>query len=460
MVDKRSISLTFERIEKSLDLRFQKKGTLFISKDNLEIAKENLYCGNYQNFFALESRVGNPVLMQVILKHPWIINDKTLKNKDFKKELNRSLSGNSAKQYIPQMRKIAKDEVFSTMVLKEFIEEKYYKTIDPNDCREIYEDQTKKPKIRALCFKKSIKVSDESGLVKMRHIDEMFTFDYELYRIVKDQEYLKEIMADVSDKSKVAEWILENKCQYKMDKIWESAFMSLKEDAFSAACQYIVDNMDYDDFTTKWLLRKVIPKLFAYAKDDNELIDTYVDSLIDLYRSRDAYRIKVLFLDMLEPSKFKNKELAFRLLDKYEQIGIPEKFEDRVENVREWKDGAKGYANAQEAFSNITTNQDLSRKATLNFISLQLKKTDFSVIKELYDDYSSNDDIQKAISYFAAQELGRGNTKVFDTLQDLPPEYTGKIVNYIDEYAINTPESQAFLHDAGRDDILKKFVRR
>ncbi len=460
MIDRQEINTTFERIEKSLDLRFQKKGTLFISKDNLEIAKESLFKGNYQNYFALESKVGMPVLIQVILKHPWIINDMTLCNKDFKKELARSLSGNSAKQYVPLMRKIAKDEVFSTIIFKEFIEEKYYQQINVSDCREIYEDQTKKPKIRALCFGKSMKESDESGLEKIKHINEMFMFDYELYKTVKDRDYLNVIMNEISNKDEVAEWILENKCQYKMDKIWSSAFILLKEEAFSVSVQYISNNMDYDDFTTKWLMRKVISKLFSYAKDNDELMDIYIESLVDLYRARDAYRIKVLFLDMLESSKFKNKELAFKLLDQYEQIGISERFEDRVDNIREWKDGSNGYNSGEEAFFDISNNQDLLRKSALNYVSIQFKKTDFSIIKDLYDNYSYNSDIVKAISYFISQEMERDGTKLLERLGDLSAEYAEQIVNYIDEYTINTATTRSFLHDVDRDDILKKFVRR
>ncbi len=460
MIDKQNINSTFERIEKSLDLRFQKKGTLFISKNDLEVAKKSIYKGEYQNFFALGSKVGMPVLMQVILKNPWIVDDKTLQNREFKKQLNVILEENGGKQYLPHLRKIAKDEVFSTIAFKKYSEEKYYRKINADNCREVYEDQRKKPAIRALCFSRAIMSSDESGSYKIRQIDEMFMFDTDIYKEAKDKPYLNEIVQNMSEQEDVAEWILDNKCQDKMETVWSSAFMALKENAFVAALEHIRLNMDYDNFTTKWLLRKAIPRLFLYAKGNEDLTDRYVESLVDLYRTREAYRIKVLFLDMLEPSKFKDKELALRLLDQYENIGISEKFEHRVENIRQWEDSSIGYKSAREIYEDLSNGQDLTQKGTLNYIAMQFKKTDFIVIEELYEVYSESANVTKAISYFIAKEMKNGGNQLLNRFNSLSDEYIGQIVEFIEEYLINTAVSQEFLNRVGRHDILAKFMRR
>ncbi len=329
-----------------------------------------------------------------------------------------------------------------------------------DDCQEIYDDPRVKPAIRALCFARSLLASTEEGSSKIREIDQMFIFQPDIYKEVKDKIYLNDIVQNISQKKEVAEWILENQFNRRVDTVWSSAFMALKEDAFTATIDYINDNMDYGDPTTKMLIRKVIPRLFLYAKDDEVLVDLYVKKVIDLYRSREAYRIKVLFLDMLEPSKFKNKELAFRLLDQFERFGIHEKFDNRVDDIRNWEDSSNGYKTADEAYENISLGQDLTKKGTLNFIAMQFKKTDPSIIGTLYETYTYDNNIIKALSYFIAKQMMGNGRQLLNKLNSLSQDYIDQIIQYIDEYSINSEVSHAFLSQNGRYDILKKFTRR
>jgi len=271
MIDKEKINLTFNRIEKSLDLRFQKNGTLFISKDDMESLKKTLYKEEYQNFFALKTKIGEAVLIQVLLKNSWLINDRAFKNKDFKK----MLLGNIGKEHFDFLEKIIEDKTFSTKVSKEFFEKIYYELVDVKRCQKIYQDNKIKASVRAICFKRFVMNSSKEGSYLIRETDSLF-MDKEFYKYVKNKPYLNNILEKFSEKDKVAEWILTNKCDKNMDTVWSSAFASLKNNAFNATINYINLNMDYDNFTTKWLIRKIIPKLLLQESYSQTIMYPFV----------------------------------------------------------------------------------------------------------------------------------------------------------------------------------------
>lgn len=461
MIDREKINLTFERIEKSLDLRFQKKGALFITKSDLEEAKKSIYKEEYQNFFALSTKVGMPVLIQILLKNPWLITNKALTNRDLKKQLNISLQEENGKQYLKLLQKISQDEVFSTKRFKEYCEEKYYSQIDVSICNDIYKNNEYKPAIRALCFKRLVLSSSKDGKYKILKINNEFLSYDGLYKQVKNSSYLNDILINSTEKKYIATWILENKCRENMDAIWSNSFLSLEEHAFNEAVNYIRLNMEYSDFTTKWIFRKIIPKLLQNAdKKEKDIIESYVDKIFDLYSNRSAYRIKILFLNMLEPAKFKNKELAIRLLDGFEERGISEKFEDKIKKIRSGKIPSKGYVSAEKAYEDLSGGQDLSKKGSLNFFSMQFSKTKYHIIKELYEKYNENKNVKKSISYFIADSMKINNKTLLTMLKPLLDEYKTQIINYIARYSINTVESRKFLHENNEDKILSEFTKR
>jgi len=272
--------------------------------------------------------------------------------------------------------------------------------------------------------------------------------------------YLNNILEKFSEKDKVAEWILTNKCDKNMDTVWSSAFASLKNNAFNATINYINLNMDYDNFTTKWLIRKIIPKLLlqeSYSQTTDK-VDSYIEEIFNLYSHRGAYRIKVLFLDMLEPSKFKNKDLAFRLLDGFEKRGISESFNNRVEKIRVWEDSSLRYISVNEIMTNLES-QDISKKTTLNFISMKLRKTDKRILQELYISSSSQSKIKTILSYSISKDMEKNNSN-FVKYFDLTEEYIDVISDYIDEDLIDTPISRDFLYQNEKHHILDKFTRR
>jgi len=458
MVDRERISSTFKRIEKSLNLRFEKKGSLFIDKQDLEDLKKSISNGQMQNIQAIETKIDAAIITQVILKNPWLVSDNLLKDNSFSSFLRKNISKNS-NMYL--LKDIIDDNIFSTNNFKEFIEKIYYPLISLSECKNIVKEMTLKENIVLICFKRIMMDSAESGSFKIREINDFFNNHPDLYNTVKNQPYLHEIMNTIDNRDDVAEWILDNKFTSKIDQIWANAFTSLKTDAFDASAHYIKNNMDYGNETTKWLIKNVFPKLFISASKDIDTIEDYSSKVIDLYRNRDAYKIKVLFLHMLEPNKFKNKDLAHSLLDKFESIGISDKFDDAVETIRSWSGSSEGYDSYDDLCQNLyAQNTNLNMKKTLDYFSKQFNKTKYSIIEKLYINNKYDENTIKIISYHIALEMDRKSSKLMEIISPLPSEYIDTIIDYISEYNINSSTTRSFLHDHDRDDILKKFMER
>ncbi len=460
MIDKQKIDTTSKRIEKSLNLRFQKKGTLYITKEDLELVKKTLYKNEFQNFLALGTTVGMPVLMQVLFKNPWLINSRALKDNELKKQIKNSLDGSTGKQYINVLRQIVEDNVFSNIEFKTFIENYYYKMIDVNECSRIYQDDRNKPKVRSICFLREMENSEEKGSFVIREIDDFFMENLDLYNVIKDQPALNNIMKNISEKDNVAEWILDNRVYGNIDSIWTNALITLGKEGFESGIKYIKFNgMGYND-VTKWLIRKVFPKLFLSVKEDEVLIDEYIDSIMDIYNDRRASGIKILFLEMLKPSKFKNKELAMRLLDKFVASGIDDRFEDRIEELREWKERENDYSSVEKAYQEITHERhDLSKKGTLDFTAKKLNKTKYEILEQLYEDYSDVPNILKALSYYLATELKKNNTVFLDKIT-LTDDYVDQITKYIEDSWFNSKSISNFLNTYNKHSVLAKLEAR
>jgi len=457
MIEKLKINSTFQRVEKSLNLRFQKKGSLFISKDDLEKLKEELFNQNMQNILALELRIKTPIIMQVILKNPWLINDVLLQNKDFKKYLRENLKADNARQYIDTLKDIAEDNIFSTQKFKSFIEGFYYHLIDIEDCKRVVAEANSKPKILAECFKRIMIESEESSEMKIRMIDDFFFSNKEVYKLVKSTVYLNDIIKSIDDGVYIAQWILDNKIFLKVDPVWSNGFISIGKDSFDVAAKYIKNNYIYDE-VSKWIIRNVFQKQLNH-NDSN--LEYYIEEIIQIYGSRDAYKIKVLFLDMLQPGKFKDNTIACRLLDEFEKIGISEKYNERVEKIRRNEEDQRGYSSESTAFEDISKEStNVENQKTLDYILRQFKKTDYSILVQLYVKYHDDAKVIKSISYYIANEMRNKPSSLMEKIGVLSEEYIDCISEFISENSINSKITIEFLYKNNHPDIIEKLTRR
>jgi len=457
MIEKLQINSTFERVEKSLNLRFQKKGSLFISKDNLEKLKEELFNANMQNILALELVIKTPIIIQVILKNPWLISDTFLQDKDFKRYIRENLTADSANQYLSVLKDIAEDNIFSTNKFKLLIEEFYYGLINVEECERIISEDSSKPKILIECFKRVMIESKESDEIKIRMINDFFESREEIYQVVKSTAYLNEIVNIIDDKEYVAQWILDNKTLPKIDPVWSNAFISLGKDSFDVATEYIKSNFTYDE-VSKWIVRNVFQKQLNY-NDSN--VEYYIEKILNIFKHRDAYRIKVLFLDMLQPGKFKNHEMACRLLDEFETGFDISRYGERIEKIRKGEEDSRGYHSELDAFNDIDKDSsNVYNQKTLDYISRQFRKTDYSILVQLYVKHHDNIKVQKSIAYYIANEMRRKPSSLMMEIGNISEEYIECIIDFISENSINSKVTIAFLHENNRPDIIEKLTRR
>ncbi len=457
MVDREKIISTFKRIEKSLNLRFEKKRSLFIDKKDLEDLKRSISNGEMQNIQAMETKIDSAIITQVILKNPWLVSDALLQTRDFSSFLKINIARDN---HIYFLRNIIDDNIYSTNEFKGFIEKIYYPLIKLSECKKIVKNMTLKDSVVLICFKRIMIDSTESGSSKIREINDFFNNNQKLYSKIKNQPYLSDIMNVIDNKDDVAEWILSNKeDEGKIDQVWANAFISLKIDAFNTAVNYIENNFDSSYKTNKWLFKNALPKLFIFTLKDATLTEDYSTKIINLYKHRDAYKIKLLFLIMLE--NFKNKELAHGLLDEFESIGISDKFEDKVNKIRGGSSASRGYNSYDDLYQKlINQSHNLTQKGTLDYFYSEFRKTDTSIIEELYIKNKDNENTLKIISYQIASDMYQKKSELMKLLSPLPSEYIDTIIEFISEYDINSNTTRAFLHDNNRDDILNKFIER
>jgi len=445
---------------------FEENSALYISKIDTEKIKESIAKNNYQNIFALAVKHSNEIVAKVILKNSWLIDfSKISKNRTLFQKFSKIFENISNEFFLQISSNIVNDNSYSSIEFKQFIEELYYKKIDKKLCNKIYSDKQNKIENRCICFYRHLNeeyAPKNTGANIVRFINLEFENHPEIYNYLNNQSnsILQNIFKDASDEYVVAKWIIENKIGIKNDivkndKLWKNAFTSLSEGGFKASVEYINNHPTYDDATSKFLIQKILPRFYK--------IDMFNDSILSLYANH--YSIRILLIYMLGPSKFKSKEIAQDILSKFEGIdSFRPNWMNSVNEIRNWEKRDDHFDNSTEVLEKIENPKTkLSNQNTLKYFSSLLSKSNFSLIKELYENNSGNEKVLNTLSYFFAslfsseKELRRLNP--FEKL-DLSQIYINSISQHIDNMHINTKFSKQFLEKHKQFETLKKFNRR
>jgi hypothetical protein len=197
-------------------------------------------------------------------------------------------------------------------------------------------------------------------------------------------------------------------------------------------------------------------------RKDNLLVEQYIQSLVSLYGNYNSNKIRALFFDMLSPSRFKDKELVLKIVDRYVEIGVPPKYQQRIEEIRDNTDSNSGYESVENIFTEVTNGKhDFTKVATLNYIAFQLQKTDNTIIQDLYLKYSDYNEVVQTLSYFIAKFILGKNRELTELIsRPMTDAYLRQITEYIDEYRINTTKTRDYLNQVGEHGVLAKFTRR
>jgi len=447
------ISITLKKVEKALDLRFERDSSLYISKEDTESIKQALYNSKYQNINAFIKKFGNKIVVKIILSNSWLIDFN--KNRHELKKIFDSVD----KDFLQGVAQdVIEDNVFSTIEFKSFVKQYYLENTSIKDCSKIYENQQEIIKNRTTCFKRYLQekyILENSGSNIVRFIDNEFNQYPEMYNFIqtKNNNFLSSIFKDYDDINLILEWIIENKITDKHDKVWKNLFLLNKNAALEQIVMYISNHPSWDDYTTKYLIQKVLVKLSRAVEFQNSIVKLY----------KENWKIRLLFLHMIEPPRFKDKDLAHSILEEFENIGFPNKSESSVEKIRNWedKDDAKiGFENRDEIIKILSDKtQNFNNLKTLSYYSFKLNKTDKQIIVDTFYNYSFDENLRLLLSYYLANFLTKKDIlKDFNDINT--PEYIDEITNFIEKLNINTKFSKNFLEENNKYELLSKFNKR
>ncbi len=444
------ISNTLKNVEKSLNLRFERDSSLYISKEDTESIKEALYNSKFQNINAFIKKFGNKIVGKVILSNSWLIDF----NKN-KREL-KSIFDKIDREFLKDVsRDIIEDRIFSTAEFKLFIKQYYLEGISLESCPKIYKDTNELMQSRATCFKRYLKekyILENSASSVARFIDSEFKDYPNIYDHiqVKDFNFLISVFNNYNEIETILEWIISNKITDRKDKVWNSLFLSEKDIALKKTVDYISNYPSWDNQVTKYLIQKVLVKL--------NKADEFEENIVALYD--DNWGIRLLFMHMLEPPKFKNKDLANAILDKFEDIGLPNKSESSVKKIRSRSESKQGFENRDEMIKAITNgSQDFSNLKTLDYYIFHLNKTEKEIILDAYYNCTFEDNLKLLLSYYLARFLSKETIpRHFYEINN--SDYINQITEYIDKLNINTSYSKKFLEDNHKYELLSKFNQR
>ena len=219
----------------------------------------------------------------------------------------------------------------------------------------------------------------------MRFIDSEFRDYPKIYNHIqtKDSSFLSSIFNGYADIDDVIEWIISNKITDRKDRVWNNLFLSNKDIALQKSVDYISTYPSWDNNISKYLIQRVL------ARFDN--VDRFEESIVELYNNN--WGIRLLFIHMLEPPKFKSKNLAHTILDRFIDIGLPNKSESSVEKIVNWQEvssSKQGFKNIQEIIDSIeNVKHNFSNFKTLDYYSSQLNRTNKDIILELYAKFNN-----------------------------------------------------------------------
>jgi len=443
------ITNNLKKIEKALDLRFERDSTLYISKKDTEHVKESLYHSRFQNINAYSKKFGNKIIGKIIINNNWLLDF----NKN-KKNLKR-LFDNIDKNFLTTISKdVIEDKVFSTAEFKLFIKQYFLAAINIKECSKIYKNDKELIQNRVTCFKRFLK---EEYLIEnppnyvVRFIDMEFKNCPKIYDYIQfhDANFLSDVFEEFNDLSDIVKWVIENKITDKKDRVWNKLLYLNKDLSLEKIVNYISDYPDWDNKITKYLIQKRLAKF--------KELDNFSENVIELYYNYSS--IRLLFIHMIEPPKFENKELANSLLDEFEQIGLPNKSENSINNIRNWSESDEGFNNKDILIEEINIGHDLTNFKTLNYFYFKLNKTKKDVILDVYDSYQYDENLKQVISYYLARIMERNNlSQHFQRINS--SEYVERIVYFLEKLNINTKYSKKFLEENQEYNLLNKFNRR
>ena len=439
------------RIEKALDLRFEKDSSLYISKEDTEKLKEYLHRKQNQNIDALVLKLGNKVVSNIVLKNSYLIDINDRKLKSSLEKLFKSLDKYF---FVTISRNIVEDRVFSTIEFKEFLERLFFKEVDLGECAKNYQDTNEKVDNRAICFARY--VSEDYALKNssanlVRFIDEELGKypDIASYFSSRDQRFLERIFSVSSEKADIAKWIIKYKLN-STENYWINGLNSLGSDAFEQMINHVKSNPQYDNEITKKICSRFFR--FFYKSDD------FAQSISSLFLNYKDIRFHLV--NMFEPNKFKDKEIALKILGIFKNHASSHpKLLEKISKLEAWDFKEVISLSAQSLLDDISNqNKNLSDIRTLTYYyNICYNNHDSAIF--LYYNHKSNIRVIEVLSFYFSKSLSNSS---FDCLRSLSldDDYVKKIGDWVRRLSIRTHAAKLFLETYKRYDVLEELFHK
>lgn len=439
------------RIEKALNLRFEKDSSLYISKEDTEKLKEYLYKKQNQNIDALVLKLGNKVVSNIVLKNNYLIdiNDRNLRSSLEKlfKSLDKSF-------FVSISRDVVEDKIFSTIEFKEFVEKFFFKEVSLDECAKKYQDIYEKIDNRGVCFARYLAEdyalkNSSANLVRFIAAELKKHPDISNYFSNKNQNFLAKIFSVSPNKADIAKWIIDNNTN-ATEIYWINGLASLDEDGFNQMVAYVEANPQYNNEITKRICSKYFQQFY--------MLDIFIQSISNLFL---AYRdVRFFLVNMLESDKIKDNNVVLALIRNFKiNAGSNEKLLEKISKIE------SGELKSKLSFTDLmlldeinNIRNDLSKIPTLLYFN-KICYDNHEHAMYLYFNYKDNARVVDVLSFYFAHSLKKYS---FDKLSplNLDQGYVKKIGDWIEKSAIKSNSAKVFLEEYKRDDVLESLFHK
>jgi hypothetical protein len=411
---------TLQKVEKALDLRFEKDNTLYISKNDSEVIRKAISNSSLQDLRTLSQKHGTKIFSKVLLKNSWLIKENFFQNRNVKDFFKKTFQTLPQKYFIEISQDVVENNIYADTNFREFLKSLYNKKASLDDCKKTFADKSQMVESRSQCFERIVKdyMKTKEHLLP-QFLESEFKKNPEILNYIKtkDSQFFQRIFTLLSDKRDIANWILENKNDKDKDAIWFNSLVFLGEDGFDELMEFIANN-SHDKNMLPFLVRRVLSKFHKLGSFENTIIDAYTDYSF--------LRMKGLFLQMLEPPRFKSKEKAQKIISELKNQGVSfsNREQEIVESIEKWSDSS-GFNSIEEFLKDLNKNPQFNI-ARLDYLSRNLERN-ASIVKQIVNSHGGDQKVKKVLAHYFARNIGKH--KIFQQVDGLPKDLIDQIGN-------------------------------
>jgi len=457
---------TLKRIEKALDLRFEKDTTLYVSKEDAEKIKKSLYLNEWQNISAFNKKLGSKILAKLIIKNNYLISFKEVlrdsSRMNILKEIFLSITG----EYLLKISEdILEDLIFSTIGFKNFIISLALEEMSIKKCHEFYKDETKSIKNRSKCFRRILiegYINEGNSYHIYRFISGEILENKELSSYLNSQakSFLGDIFGvlDSFEKQNLANYIINEKLNMGDTEpnfiFWSRAIINLRMEGFTKLLEYLIDNSIGDIRVKRKIVTKMLPK-FKTQIEDLE----YKEGINFVYKN--GMDLRISLIRMLKKPEIKENIDDF--LELFEETGMNIREMEEKERILDEIDSKGEKKTIEKVLNEIADSASrLDSKGTLCYHSISIKDYEF----ELYKKHLEKIGVKEVLSYSFAKILKQPQIPewykeiILDDNTDMKNRIASRIGQFHDDFYDKNPRVIGFLQEYKYYKILEKFDKR